>query len=280
MNHDALTAMDAARSKALEDEIRLKQDRIKRLMDATPSAQLERQRSDVALLTEELEAGRISEEQYLEAVTARLDLTGDKLRETSSIAKELGLSFNSAFEDAMVGGKGFSQVLKGIEQDLMRIIIRKKVTEPLGNAVTGALSKGFGDIAGSLFGGGGFLNEAGGREVAGSLSFAGGGYTGSGSRSGGLDGQGGFMAMLHPQETVIDHTRGQGRGAASVNISIINQGQPMQVTSQRQTTGADGGITIELMVRQIQDALADNVEAGSGSLYGAMGSRFAKVGAM
>ncbi|MBM1921458.1 hypothetical protein [Pseudosulfitobacter pseudonitzschiae] len=39
-------------------------------------------------------------------------------------------------------------------------------------------------------------------------SFAGGGYTGNGSRSGGLDGKGGFMAMLHPRETVTDHTRG------------------------------------------------------------------------
>lgn len=38
-------------------------------------------------------------------------------------------------------------------------------------------------------------------------SFDGGGWTGFGSRSGGLDGKGGFIAMLHPQETVIDHTR-------------------------------------------------------------------------
>jgi hypothetical protein len=38
------------------------------------------------------------------------------------------------------------------------------------------------------------------------LSFAGGGYTGDGARSGGVDGQGGFPAILHPQETVIDHT--------------------------------------------------------------------------
>ena len=36
-------------------------------------------------------------------------------------------------------------------------------------------------------------------------SFEGGGYTGDGSRVGGLDGRGGFAAMLHPQETVIDH---------------------------------------------------------------------------
>lgn len=40
-------------------------------------------------------------------------------------------------------------------------------------------------------------------------SFDGGGYTGSGARLGGMDGKGGFLAMLHPNETVIDHHRGQ-----------------------------------------------------------------------
>jgi hypothetical protein len=45
--------------------------------------------------------------------------------------------------------------------------------------------------------------------------FAGGGYTGNGPRSGGLDGQGGFMAMLHPQEQVIDLHRSAPRAATS-----------------------------------------------------------------
>jgi TP901 family phage tail tape measure protein len=38
-------------------------------------------------------------------------------------------------------------------------------------------------------------------------SFDGGGYTGNAPRSGGLDGKGGRLAMLHPRETVIDHTK-------------------------------------------------------------------------
>lgn len=48
-------------------------------------------------------------------------------------------------------------------------------------------------------------------------SFEGGGFTGMGARAGGIDGKGGFPAILHPNETVIDHTRGQGQG-----ITIIN----------------------------------------------------------
>jgi hypothetical protein len=52
-----------------------------------------------------------------------------------------------------------------------------------------------------------------------SQSFDGGGFTGSGSRSGGVDGKGGFPAILHPNETVIDHSKGQGV-APAVNITI------------------------------------------------------------
>ena len=52
------------------------------------------------------------------------------------------------------------------------------------------------------------------------LSMDGGGFTGSGVRAGGMDGKGGFMAMVHPNETVIDHTKGQGMGGATVNFNI------------------------------------------------------------
>lgn len=52
------------------------------------------------------------------------------------------------------------------------------------------------------------------------VSFEGGGYTGAGIRAGGLDGRGGMPAILHPNETVIDHTKGQGMGGVSVNFTI------------------------------------------------------------
>ena len=53
--------------------------------------------------------------------------------------------------------------------------------------------------------------------------FSGGGYTGNGARAGGIDGKGGFPAILHPQETVIDHAQGQGMGATvNFNISTVD----------------------------------------------------------
>jgi hypothetical protein len=48
--------------------------------------------------------------------------------------------------------------------------------------------------------------------------FAGGGYTGNAPRTGGIDGKGGFMAVLHPRETVIDHTRGQTGARPGITI--------------------------------------------------------------
>lgn len=121
------------------------QEQLARLLSATPGAELERARADMILLTQEFEAGRLSEEKYLEAVTARAGITTRELEKTVSIADELGLSFSSAFEDAIVGGKGLSSVIKGLGDDILRITIRKSITEPLAGFFSGAI--------GGLFGG-------------------------------------------------------------------------------------------------------------------------------
>jgi TP901 family phage tail tape measure protein len=53
------------------------------------------------------------------------------------------------------------------------------------------------------------------------LNFEGGGYTGSGVRAGGLDGKGGMLAMVHPDESVIDHTKG-GTVGGPTSVVIYN----------------------------------------------------------
>lgn len=60
-------------------------------------------------------------------------------------------------------------------------------------------------------------------------SFEGGGNTGSGARTGGIDGKGGFPAILHPNETVTDNTRGGMMSAAQpviVNLTINGDPNP------------------------------------------------------
>jgi hypothetical protein len=70
-----------------------------------------------------------------------------------------------------------------------------------------------------------------GMRVNGVLTYAGGGYTGNAPRSGGLDGQGGFMAMLHPRETVIDHAKSSGGGVPNITIQT---GQVLQMSDGSQ----------------------------------------------
>jgi hypothetical protein len=134
------------------------QERLADLLGSTASAELERQRDDMKLLAKAYEDGRISVEKYVEAVQARLGQTGVQAEKTKSLAEDLGLTFTSAFEDAIVSGGKFSDVLKGLEQDLLRLITRKMITEPLGNFITDALKGAMGGSGGA---GGGILSSIG-----------------------------------------------------------------------------------------------------------------------
>jgi hypothetical protein len=75
--------------------------------------------------------------EELERAERRVEEGADRARDA---ARELGLTFSSAFEDAIIRGRRFSDVLRGIGQDIARIIARRTITEPLGNALSSALS--------------------------------------------------------------------------------------------------------------------------------------------
>jgi phage-related minor tail protein len=175
-----------------------------------------------------------------------MDKASGKTKEAKSLANELGLTFQSAFEDAIVGGKGLSEVFKGLEKDIARVLIRKQVTEPFTQAVS---KLDLGGLLGGLFGGGGGTAGSAG-PLSSFSSFAGGGYTGDGARSGGLDGQGGYLAMLHPQESVVDHAKGQSMGGGtSINQSITIDAR-----------GADAGVT-ERIIQAMRQTKAETLAA-------------------
>jgi lambda family phage tail tape measure protein len=123
--------------------------------------------------------------------------------------KSIGGLEDSLTELATTGTTNFKAFAASVLQETSRMIIRQ--------VVLGTIMQAIGGILTPSQGGYGFASP---RSLG---SYAGGGYTGDGARSGGLDGQGGFMAMLHPRETVIDHTRGTPRtGAAGGNAITIN----------------------------------------------------------
>lgn len=61
-------------------------------------------------------------------------------------------------------------------------------------------------------------------------------------------------------------------GAAAPVINIITPPGTKAETRQRQ--GANGGMQTDVIISQLEDALADRVSAGSGSLFGSMQDRF------
>jgi len=87
-------------------------------------------------------------------------------------------------------------------------------------------------------------------------SFEGGGYTGSGARTGGLDGRGGFISMMHPQERVYDETRGQGRNQGGVvnNIKVI--APPGSEVSEERQQNSSGGEDLTVMIDRAVSSLA------------------------
>jgi hypothetical protein len=96
---------------------------------------------------------------------------------------------------------------------VQRIFLRQTVTKPAGNFLAQAVM--------GAFSGGGAANTVtnpSGTQM-GIPSFAGGGYTGMGPSSGGVDGRGGFPAILHPNETVTP-----GRGSNNITINLNGVG--------------------------------------------------------
>ena len=67
----------------------------------------------------------------------------DKLeRETEVLgqaANDLGFSFASAFESAVLGGEKLSNVMRSLAQDILRVFLRLSVTNPLINTIFGSV---------------------------------------------------------------------------------------------------------------------------------------------
>ena len=79
----------------------------------------------------------------------------DRLSDMKDASRDFAHVIGTAFEDAILEGKKFSDVLRALYMDIERIALRMFVTKPLENALTGAMGGGSGDIFSQLFGSGG-----------------------------------------------------------------------------------------------------------------------------
>ena len=168
-------------------------------------ASKEKQKEIQDKLNASLSSGNEEEEKLTNQVK-------ESIQVVKTFAETIEGKLTNAFTDFFdITSEGFGN-FKNLATSIIRAIIAELIQLYLVQQAVGMITKSIGNIQSGIE-----YN----RLTDGNTLFNadGGGYTGSGLRAGGLDGKGGFLGILHPRETVIDHTKGQGMGA-TVNFNI------------------------------------------------------------
>jgi len=154
---------------------------------------------------------------YFKRVSTAGEDAADKIGgKVTTIADMIGTKFGDAFMSLVDGTKKGTDAFKAMASDIIKELYRIFVVKQITNFISGAFMKAFPSIGGIP-------------------SANGGGYTGNGARAGGMDGKGGFMAMLHPRETIVDHTKG-GQSGVVINQTInVSTGVQQTVRSEIKT---------------------------------------------
>lgn len=193
VNNHAADQFDSLTSD--EDTLQAELDRI----DEAEAAKLERLEE---LRTEELEALRDFEakkaEIEAEADAQRSEARFASIRNQLDTTKNLLSGITSALQSA---GKENTKAAK-IAAKAQQIVSLGNAVVNTAEGVSEALATG--NIPKAILVGALGAIQIG---VIASQTFDGGGFTGRGARSGGVDGKGGYHAIVHPNETIVDHTK-------------------------------------------------------------------------
>jgi hypothetical protein len=132
-------------------------------------------------------------------------------QEKERIAEIQGIynTAQSSLEDGFMAMVDGTKTVEDAFKDMARSIIKELYDVLVVQQMVGSFDRASGTGSGIM----GFIGNA-------LESFDGGGYTGSGPRSGGMDGRGGYLAMLHPRETVVDHTKAGSSGGGSQRVDV------------------------------------------------------------
>lgn len=200
----------------------------------------EAQISAEKILGTQLKNSKITLEQYTEGINSmKVEIQNyadviEKIAFDKKMEKMAKGMENSITDSLMNMGQGldsFKDLATSIFREIAAEMVRIQIARPLATAASGFLGNVFGSMFGAPSGGGGSAGMP-------HATFAGGGFTGTGSRSGGVDGQGGFPAILHPNETVIDHDKGGQMGGNVTNVTNISVSYSPQVNALDPRTAA------------------------------------------
>lgn len=162
--------------------------------------------------------------------------------------KSFGQSLLDVARDSESLGEAFARMIDNIVEKIYNSHIDSLVDNLFSSIGEGGPSGGSGIMGflGQLFSGGGGVKK----------SFAGGGYTGNGPRTGGLDGKGGFLRIVHPRETITDHTVPQpSQSPRSTTVNVINQ-TGIQARAEVREDG-DGRMDI-ILRKMVQDEISSS----------------------
>jgi hypothetical protein len=213
--------------------------RLNSLLSATPTDKLQASRDDMLLLTKALTEGRIAEEQYLEAVTARLDGMSEKTKEAVSEMDEFTKAAAKNIENTLADFlyDPFSEGLDGMVKKFADVL-RKMAADALAAKIAKSM---FGDMGASGGGDSGWVGAAL-KAVTVAAGYHQGGIVGANDHSftravpaamfsgarryhgGGLAGDE-VPAILQKGERVLTKEQQRGMGSApapSQNIRIVN----------------------------------------------------------
>lgn len=194
------------------------------ISESMPDAEREIQglQENILTLKVALDEGSISIEQYAESVGHINEKIAQVKEDNDEFSQQLN-DLGAEIDDSLL--TGISNAIGGVEDwekmflaSIAKILIQLAALKLQQSGMTlfdGAEGGGSAGILKNLF------------------SFDGGGDTGIGSRSGGVDGKGGFPAILHPNEKVIDLTKGQSSNTTMGNVSFIFPGVKDRETAKK-----------------------------------------------
>jgi len=260
----AFEALSLMETENAVNALRLEWIEAGRALEQEVKTPLEQMEDRLAYIDELMRRGVISVDTYGRAYAAALDDGNVKAAKARSMAEELGLTFTSAFEDAVVGGEKFRDVLAAISDDILRMMVRKTATEPLMSAISSFdWSSLFASAKGNVFANAPALSAYSGQVVDRPTIFP---FAAGGVPNIGLMGEAGAEAILPLQ-------RGPGgvlgvQAAGNVQVVVNNNANGTQASASERMEG--GNRIIEVMIEQVESAMAGNVTRGGGALSGAI----------
>jgi hypothetical protein len=217
-----------------------------RSIEQTDAAQIDRLRDSLRqLISIKATGGGVGVDEAIESTVDQIDalqsrLRGDIPQQVESLKKlsdELGFSFSSAFEDAILKGAKFSDVLRGLAQDVLRILTRQFVTKPLADGIGSFIGSIFGSAKGNVFSGAPGLSAYSGTVVSSPTLFP-------FARGIGLMGEAGPEAIL-PLKRGAGGVLGVRATSAAPTITIVNQGTPQRVVSQQRLSDGEYALIVQ-----------------------------------